>query len=270
MAPGIRLFSACGDTNTQLAIRFCINFGMCVWSTCQSVNSHTNMYCGFVIYANTKTTTHSCVCWFDIFLYSLCNDTFTRRLNEWMNACMYLSNSRFQFSLSFIAQCEHKHVMYSDLFWGIVVGIFSLLSSRSIIILPLLFLCECVCVCMRVYCMGMCTNAAMVESRLLLPSGSLLYLVHCFSCFHVIIISVDKYMRTLRPSQSILTPKWTHHATIYHNELGCVFFSLQWKWIEFSILAKSSYLKLKSYSKNQTEPQQIEQNGDRAKGMGNR
>lgn len=97
------------------------------------------------------------------------------------------------------------------------------------------------------------------QSRLLLPSsdflcsiGPLFFLLSCDN------ISVDKYTRTLRPSQSV-HPHSKQEATAQSGHLpqwiGLHFLlSLQWKWIEFSIRAKSSYLKLKSYSRNQTEP----------------
>lgn len=59
--------------------------------------------------------------------------------------------------------------------------------------------------------------------------------------------TITKLTHTQTKSPHILTP--THTATFSTMNWATVsfFFVPQWKWIEFSILAKSSYLKLKSY-----------------------
>lgn len=129
-----------------------------------------------------------------------------------------------------------------------------LISSRSIIIiLPLLLLCVCL------YREREIVGAMVKPSFYCLQAiFSVLYrpLFFWLSCDN---ISVDKYTRTLihitkrsgpcskrshrHRTRTHILPQWIGGATHTYD-----FFSLQWKWIEFSILAKSSYLKLKSYS----------------------
>lgn len=139
--------------------------------------------------------------------------------------------------------------------------IFFLLSLPVVLLLFCHYYCVFVRVCMQwnvhyTMCHVQCVMPPS-QSRLPLPSSGFQCFVHCFSCFHVIIFKSTNTWEHLDHHKAYPCSNETTATTIYHNELGYIFFSLQWKWIEFSILAESSFLKLKSYGKNQTEPHQI-------------
>lgn len=149
-----------------------------------------------------------------------------------MNACARAIRD-FNFTLSSIVQCEHKHIMYplrplsDQLLWihsfrtvffplSFALSLCHSIASRFIIILPLLL-----CLCVRIHrCHG---KAVFYCLQAIFSAPS----VHCFSCFHVIIFQSTNTQEHLDHHKAFThtrNKKPPHSQAIYHNELGYIFF----------------------------------------------